>query len=294
MKETQLKAPNVIILDSMTFDEGASLIDAGGQLNWLYAGKPMVNHIVDELASIGTQTVLLLSDDKAPFLYKSLLNVFRWDTRMTIEAFNYQLTKDEVLMNFAGLAAESGLLIIESHRLRSHSIQAFLNRAYQEQNGLIEAVANGERVGLTLVKVPNATKENLNQIELDGVRTAKQTSVTAFHKTNFEVLNGKFRGLLPRIKARDNKISTLIQHRHSHLHHSVKRQGQLFIEGDTVVQRGGVLHDVILNKNCFIEPGVSMKNCIVLPNTRVRRDSQFKNSVIGEFGVVGIVRSGEN
>jgi len=280
--------PAVIILDSPELDINTRQIDKGGRLNWLYAGKPMINHLIEELADMGVDTTLVLTNDRAQYVYESLLSVFRWDKRMTIETFNYTLTKEEVMQNFAKLADANGLVIIETQHLRSYSVKEFIRIASESQAGHFTAQVDSNEAGISYLKHSNHRLEKATQIKLSERLVTKQNSINEFHQANFDLLNGRFQGLRPRMAQSKLRNKNLWQHHHSYLHPSTQLNQNILIERECVIKKSSRLDNVILNKSCTLERGVNLKNCIVLSGAHIKPNTECQNSLIGSFGAISI------
>ncbi|MFT5137942.1 MAG: GTP:adenosylcobinamide-phosphate guanylyltransferase, partial [Arenicella sp.] len=191
-----LNAPTAIILDDFESNLPAAEL---GKLSWLISGKPLVNHILEELAQIGVHTCFILTKQNAKQLSYSILNVFRWHNRMQIETLDYDLNKEAVLQNFGALANPNGLIIVEGNKIRGPLIQQFLDAAHNIEADCVEAQSNNQYLGLTLLNPNASTTPTPAKVELETAIYQPLQTCADFSTANFTLLKGGFLGLYPRL-----------------------------------------------------------------------------------------------
>ncbi|MFT5609653.1 MAG: hypothetical protein ACI9WC_001538 [Arenicella sp.] len=273
-----LNAPTAIILDDFESNLPANELRELGKLSWLFGGKPLVNHILEELAQIGVQTCFILTKQNAKRLSTSILNVFRWDNRMQIEILDYDLNKESVLENFGALANPNGLLIVEGNKIRGRLIQQFLDAAKNIETDCIEAQCNNQSLGLTLLN-PNASIiPTLAKVELENAIYQPLQTCSDFSTANFTLLKGGFPGLYPRLAPIAGL--PLWQHDRASLHRNTVFEKELFIERGAHVERSCSLNQVLINRDAYISRGAELDNVILMPNAFVSFKKTISNAII--------------
>lgn len=273
-----LNAPTAIILDDFESNLPAAELRELGKLSWLFGGKPLVNHVLEELAQIGVQTCFILTKQNAKQLSDSILNVFRWDNRMQIETLNYDLNKEAVLQNFGALANPNGLLIIEGNKIRGRLIQQFLDDAQNIEADCIEAQSNNHSLGLTLLNPNASTIPTLANVELENAIYQPLQTCSDFSTANFTLLKGGFPGLHPRLAPIAGL--PLWQHNRASLHRNTALEKEVFIERGGRVERSCHLNQVLINRDAYISRGAELDNVILMPNAFVSSKKTISNAIV--------------
>lgn len=273
-----LNAPTAIVLDDFEPDLPADELRELGKLGWLFGGKPLVNHVLEELAQIGVQTCFILTKQNAKQLSDSILNVFRWDNRMKIETLNYDLDKATVLQNFGALANPNGLLVIEGNKIRGRLISSFLDSTQKIEADWIEAQSNSQSLGLTLVK-PNASPiPEIATVEVENAIYQPLNTCSDFSTANFKLLKGEFPGLYPRLAPLHGL--SIWQHNRASLHRNTQLEKEVFIERGGRVERSCHLNQVLINRDAYISQGTELDNVILMPNSFVPTKKSISNAII--------------
>lgn len=286
MNTTPSQAPTTIVLDDYQANMTSPQLASIGKLNWLFGGKPLVNHVIEELAQLGVDNCFVLTNSNARQLYANIVRVYHWNTRMNIETLNYELDKEAVLRDFDTLANPNGLLIVESHTLRSRVIEQFLQQAQQNDGHCLTAYSNGVDLGLTLLKAGASKDVTPTKIELQTCTSLSMETCHDFSQANFKLLSGELCGLLPRIAPAKNK--PLWQHNRSSLHRSTALHNHVFIERGSRVDRACRLNNVMINENAYIGKGCDLDNVIVMPNAYVPAQQTIQNAIVCEDQIVSL------
>jgi bifunctional N-acetylglucosamine-1-phosphate-uridyltransferase/glucosamine-1-phosphate-acetyltransferase GlmU-like protein len=275
---SNLNGPTAIILDDFESDLPATELRELGKLGWLFGGKPLVNHILEELAQIGVQTCFILTKQNAKQLSDSIMNVFRWDNRMQIEILDYDLNKEAVLQNFGALANPNGMLIVEGNKIRGRLIQQFLDAAQNIEADCIEAQSNNQSLGLTVLNPNASTIPTLGKVELENAIYQPLQTCSDFSTANFTLLKGGFPGLYPRLAPIAGL--PLWQHNRATLHRNTEFEKDLFIERGGHVDRSCHLNQVLINRDAYISRGVELENVVLMPNAFVSPKKTISNAIV--------------
>ena len=279
-----LNAPTAIVLDDFEPNLAAAELRELGKLSWLFGGKPLVNHVLEELAQIGVQTCFILTRQNAKQLSDNILNVFRWDNRMKIETLNYDLDKEAVLQNFGALANPNGLLVIEGNKIRGRIIKRFLDSTQKLEADCIEAQSHTQSLGLTLLN-PNASPTPaIATVELENAIYQPLQTCNDFSSANFKLLKGEFPGLYPRLAPINGQ--SLWQHNRASLHRNTALEKEIFIERGGRVERSCHLNKVLINRDAYISRGAELDNVILMPNAFVSTKKTISNAIISGDQIV--------
>lgn len=283
-KKQRSSAPTVIILDDFSPELAAAELRDKGKLSWLFGGKPLANHLLEELAQIGVDTCFILTNSNAVQLFSSIMSVYRWYNRMEIEVVNYTPDREAILQTFGALANPNGLLLIEGDKIRGRIIKGFLEKASLVEGECVQAKCSNEDLGLTLLK-PNASKTPVVEY-LDIKDAAYQTLNTceAFSRANFKLLSGELPGLYPRIAP--GARPELWRHNRSSVHKTTTLENEIFIERGGRVERSCNLRRVLLNSDAFVSRGSELTNVIVMPDGFVPKNTSISNAIVSGDQVI--------
>lgn len=275
---TYLNAPTAIILDDFEPNLATAELREFGKLSWLFGGKPLVNHILEELAQIGVQTCFILTKQNAKQLSDNILSVFRWDSRMNIEILNYDLDKEAVLKNFGTLANPNGLLIVEGNKVRGRLIQGFLDKARNIEADCVEAQSNNQPLGLTLLNAGASAIFTVEKVELENAIYQPLQTCRDFSTANFKLLKGGFPGLYPRL-APINGLP-LWQHNRASVHRKTALENEVFIERGGRVARACHLNQVLINRDAYVSRGAELDKVILMPGAYVSPNKYISNAIV--------------
>ncbi len=244
------------------------------------AGNTIVEHILMELQDMKIHECIVLARQNAVQVQAEIGNAERWGMNITV--MDYSLSKEQVLREYKSLSTPNGLLIIEADRLRSHCIGNFLRRANASEYSLLEARCAHQPLGITLLKNTKADFIiNTMSIEVDDVVVNTLGSTHDFHRANFDVVVGNFKGLEPSVHI--NSIVGQRQHWASNVQpHCDAHQGNIMIDRHCRLGRDVSLKSVILNHDVYVERNVSLENTIVMPNAIISSPKPIKNAIVHE------------
>jgi GTP:adenosylcobinamide-phosphate guanylyltransferase len=275
---TYLNAPTAIILDDFESNLAAAELREFGKLSWLFGGKPLVNHILEELIQIGVQTCFILTKQNAKQLSDNILSIFRWDSRMNIETLNYDLDKEAVLKNFSALANPSGLLIVEGNNMRGRLIKCFLDKAQNVEADCVEAQSNNQALGLTLLNSGASTIVTLAKVELENTIYQPLQTCSDFSTANFKLLKGGFPGLHPRLAPIIGL--PLWQHNRASVHRKTALENEIFIERGARVARACHLNQVLINRDAYVSRGAELDNVLLMPGAFISPNKYISNAIV--------------
>lgn len=249
----------------------------------IIAGHSLIEHLLLELRDLKFEQVIILAQRDAQQLQSLIGNTKCWG--MAVNVMKFSLDKEQALREYKSLSEPSGLLVIEMNQLRSHCIGDFLKQSQESDYSLVEAIASGNRAGITLLK-PTKSNFIINPmpIELDNIDINPLLTSHDFHRANFDVISGFYAGLEPSIQ--HNSSMGRRQHWASYVHKNseLKKDG-LMIDKHCRVGKNSTLDSVILNKNVYIERSSSLENTIVMPNSVIAKSNSIKNAIINNGNV---------
>ena len=285
--QSENEPPVTIILADQPLTNDLETIFGKQDLSSLMiAGNTIIEHVLMELQDLKIRECIVLARKNANQIQTLIGDTRRWG--LNISVMNYSLSKDDVLREYKSLSSPSGLLIVEIDRLRSRCIQRFLDQAEISTYCLLEAQANGQSLGITLLKsndsdfIINAMPIKLNDVAINPLQTSKD-----FHQANFDVVTNHFYGLEPSVRIN----TTLGQRQHwaSHVHSKAQQsQKDTMIARHCMVGKGALLKSVILNHDVYVEKNAQLENTIVMPNAIISARLPIKNAIINEDMVYAI------
>ncbi len=283
-------APTAIVLADQLVE--GELKDIFGRLeaaSLVVAGKTVIEHTLLELQELHVQECIVLAGENAEEIQKLIETEGRWG--MTVTVMNYSRSVEEVLREFKSLSDPNGLLVIEANCLRGFCLGAFLSQAAQSEFSLLEAKYDQSPAGITLLKPTSADFIiNAMPITLDGIETNTLKTARDFHRANFEVMSGLYKGLEPSVMF--NGQLGRRQHWASHvskpsLAASIGLQSKdngvdwvdVMIDKHCQVGRSVSMDSVILNHDVYVEANTNLDNTVVMPNSIVSSGA-ISNSIV--------------
>ncbi len=244
----------------------------------MIAGNTVIEHLLMELQDLKIQECIVLARHNASQIQTLIGDTRRWGINITV--MNYTLSKEQVLREYKSLSAPNGLLIIEVDRLRSRCLANFLDQAERSDYSLLEAKSAGQTLGVTLLKDNDADFIiNAMPIELDDIVVNGLSTVSDFHRANFDVVVSLFPGLEPSVQM--NSTSGQRQHWASQVHTpAVPYKSDVMIDRHCRVGKDVSLQSVILNHDVYVEKNAHLENSIVMPNAIISANHPIKNAII--------------
>lgn len=276
--------PTAVVLASSTINgELLEIFGVQESSSLVLAGRTIIEHVLLELHEFGFEQCIILAGRNAESVQALVENNGSWE--MTVNVMNYSCSKEQVLNEFKSLSDPSGMLIVETDKLRGHCVKAFLNEANHSEYSLLEAVCAQGKAGLTLLK-PTQSDFIVNAMPLyiDGLRLNFLRSARDFHRGNLELVSGGFSGLKPSVAL--NKKHNRRQHWASNV--SSKEDidwSQVMIEQHCQVGRRVKLDSVVINHDVYIDDKSEIRSAVLMPNQMIS-SKQLLNDVIVNEGVI--------
>ena len=271
--------PIAIVLADRVVDEQLKQIFGNTEVASLtVAGRTVIEHILIELQDLNFDQCIVLAGNNAQSIQDMVGDDGRWG--MTLTVMNYACSAEQILREFKSLSEESGLIVIEANKLRGRCIGEFLEQASQSEYSLLEATSNQGPVGVSLLKPTKANFIiNAMPILIESMRINPLSSADDFHRANFDLVSGRFKGLEPSVSV-NNQFGRR-QHWSSHVSKDVSGNwADVMIEERCKVGQRALLNSVILHKDVYIEERAQLDNTVVMPNSLITAASPISNSII--------------
>jgi len=279
-KVNEIRPTAIILADHTLQGDLKAVFGESETSSLIVAGFTILDHLIMELRDLGFEQCIILAKRSAKSLQARFGRSKRWG--MTITIMDFVLSTEQVLREYKSLSEPNGLLVFEMDRLRSHCVKNFLEKAEESEYTLIDGVVDGEKVGISLLKHSNADFIiNSMPLELDNINISPMLDCRDFHRSNFDIVSGAYKGLEPSVQY--NSQYGLRQHWASHVHKkSDLSQTNNMIERRCEIGKRASLDTVILNHDVYIEGKAKLKNSVVMPNSIISNQMPIKDAIVNE------------
>lgn len=268
----------IVLADELVGQELNEIFGKIELASLMIAGRSVIEHVLSELQDLNFDQCIVLAGNNAASIQEMVGNDGRWG--MTLTVMNYARSTEQILHEFKSLSEENGLLVVEASTIRGHCLKEFLTRANQSEYSLLEARDQVGRVGISLLKpTPASFVINPMPITIESLSVNSLDSAQDFHRANFDLVSGVFRGLEPGVVV--NNQHGRRQHWSSHVSRGVSGDWpKVMIDRRCQVGRKAFLNAVILNPDVYVEGRASLDNTIVMPNSVISSAHKISNSIV--------------
>ena len=266
---------------------------AGGLLPALLpvAGKPVIQHCIEDLWEAGVREVLVAVPAGDRSIERELGSGQRFGLSLRYVAVLAGARPDEVLA-ISGGVIEAPLLLARGDVLRGRAARALLDAATGVEADIVHGTIRSRPAGIALLRRrcrsvnqlewsqlrSGGRSEQTPCVELGDIGFAALDSLPSLFEACLAALEHRFAGLLADGRATDD--SSLRVAARASIARSVN------ITGTARVGRGADLHDdvelagrVEIGDRCVIDAGAQLIDAVVFPGTYVGRGVRLQNAI---------------
>lgn len=277
--QAQVNQPVAIILAGQPLENDLREIFGKRETaSLMIAGTLLIEHVLRELQDLNFSQCIILARENAHEIY-TLVSASK-HLAMKVEVMNYALSKDELLREFKPLSQPNGLLLVEANKLRSQSVEQFLDKCKHTNYLLYDATFKGQELGLTYLKPSNADFIiNAKHIELTRVTVNSLQGTRDFHKANMDLVLGKYAGLESGVSC--HLVGTQLRHWSAEVdpRSNIADVG-VMIDRKCRIERNVRLNSVVLNRGVYVEQNTRLQNTIVMPNAVIPANQTICNAIV--------------
>lgn len=280
-----------LVLADRLGDELAPLCERSAVALLPVAGKALIVHTLENLASAGVEEVFVVVADHAEKVEEFVGAGERWGLRI-----NYVLTRgaEGALASFQRVARrlDEETLVIRGDAYLRAELAPFIDGARALAQPLVQAVRDGEPLGVAFVKgrepcsgLPESPENDelwrvtAPTISLTRVAFSRLVSLADYHDTCMRAIEGAQaeRRALP---GRNVAVGVHVGRRSRLPLRAVHDQPVLVGDRCEVDRNAELLDHVVLSNDVVIDRGATLRRTLVLPDTYVGELVELENAIV--------------
>lgn len=273
------------------------------------AGKPVIQHVIEQLSGAGVQEAFIVLCAWAEQVEALLGNGTRFGM-----CIRYGLSRGEepadTLIARSGQFATEPCLVMRGDVLVTFDLRAFARRAgkFDERTVLgitegraavaLRREANAELGALDWAPRESGAPANVGVVELEDAHLAKLEDLRTYHAANLEAAAGRFPGLIvpgrakavgltacggSRVGAESLERGVAFVGPGARVHASARLEGEVVVGEGAIVDRGARICDSVIMPWTYVGEMLSVRNAIVRPTELIRVDTGAVTPITDTF-----------
>ena len=267
------------------------------------AGKTVIEYTIEDLARAGIRQAVIVASAHASRVEEHLGKGERWGMSLDYFPGRGKEHPARLLQRYASNIDEP-VLLIRGDVLRS-SCADFIKTAATAGETFSEARIDGKAVGICLCQPDAAALQTLDwpysdnpgaatadhAVELADARWSALDTLSAYHRSNLDVVAGLYPGLK---LAGWDRGDGLTVGRGSNISTQCLAGEHTFVGNRSRVRASARLDGTsVISDNCFIDNQASIADSVILPGTYVGENIEIRNAIVNGNQVIR-VDSGAN
>jgi len=261
------------------------------------AGKPMLIHTIESLATARLTDIIVIVSQFSDHVEKLLGDGARWGLQV-----RYITARDDecphALIRRIGVSLADGLVVVRGEILRTPIIAEFVARAASNQAPAIAASIWGMPAGLVMARSPleddhrvckllglarprgDRTRrlESARSVDFGDARVSTIESLREFHRANLDAAAGRFPGLI--IPGRELMRGVTVG-RKTRLPASAIKGTPVFVGSRSQVAADAeLMSDVVVSNDVVIDRRAILRSAVVMPHTYVGELVEIADAIV--------------